>query len=268
MAEQDFVDASRLFDLRGKSAIVTGAARGIGRAIAEGLASVEVSVALADILEDQLEATCQAVVDCGYHVIARKTDICKAEDREALVRETIAAFGQVDILVNVAGITRATPSETYPDEDWDRTLAVNLSAMFRLCKLVAQDMIPRRAGAIINVSSIGGALGFPNNPAYQASKSGVLGLTRALATDWAKYNIRVNTICPGYTHTDMTEASFRNPHTNAARASRTIMNRWGEPAEMVGPVIFLASDAASYVTGAELFVDGGWNSAGLTEWQL
>ena len=268
MARQDFVNANHLFDLQGKSAIITGAARGIGRAVAEGLASVGVSVSLADILEEQLEATRQAIVDRGHHCVALKTDICKPEDREALLRQTLAAFGRVDILVNVAGITRPTPSEVYADEDWDRTLAVNLSAMFRLCKLVAQDMIARRAGAIINVSSIGGALGFPNNPAYQASKSGVLGLTRGLATDWAKYNIRVNSICPGYTHTDMTEASFSNPHTNAARATRTIMNRWGEPAEMVGPVIFLASDAASYVTGAELFVDGGWNSAGLTEWQL
>jgi NAD(P)-dependent dehydrogenase (short-subunit alcohol dehydrogenase family) len=263
-----FVDANRLFDLCGKSAIVTGAARGIGRAIAEGLASVGVSVALADVLEDGLRDAEQALAAHGCRSITVKTDICREQDRVALVAQTIAAFGRVDILVNVAGITRSTPSEVYPAEDWDLTLAVNLTAMFHLCKLVAQDMIPRRAGAIINVSSIGGALGFPNNPAYQASKSGVLGLTRALATDWAKYNIRVNTLCPGYTHTDMTDKSFRDPRTNAARASRTMMNRWGRPEEMVGPVIFLASDAASYVTGADLFVDGGWVAAGLTEWQL
>ena len=197
-----------------------------------------------------------------------KTDSDQPSDRVALVDKTIAAFGRVDILVNVAGITRSTPSEVYPAEDWDLTLAVNLTAMFHLCKLVAQDMIPRRAGAIINISSIGGALGFPNNPAYQASKSGVLGLTRALATDWAKYNIRVNTLCPGYTHTDMTDKSFRDPRPTRRARSRTLMNRWGQPEEMVGPVIFLASDAASYVTGADLFVDGGWVAAGLTEWQL
>jgi NAD(P)-dependent dehydrogenase (short-subunit alcohol dehydrogenase family) len=196
------------------------------------------------------------------------TDICRQEDRVALVERTIAAFGRVDILVNVAGITRSNPAEKYPAEDWDQTLAVNLTSMFHLCKLVAQDMIPRRAGVIINVSSIGGALGFPNNPAYQASKSGVLGLTRALATDWAKYNIRVNALCPGYVHTDMTDKSFRDPRTNAARAARTMLNRWGRPEEMVGPVIFLASEAASYVTGQELYADGGWVSAGLTEWQL
>jgi NAD(P)-dependent dehydrogenase (short-subunit alcohol dehydrogenase family) len=226
-------------------------------------------VALADVLEERLAETEQAIAAHGGRCLAVKADLTRPEDRAALVERTIAAFGRVDILVNVAGITYGAPSEAYPDEDWDRTLAVNLSAIFHLCKLVAQrDMIPRRSGAIINVSSIGGALGFPNNPAYQASKSGVLGLTRGLATDWAKYNIRVNGLCPGYTHTDMTDKSFRDPHMHAARASRTMMNRWGRPEEMVGPVIFLASEAASYVTGEALFVDGGWVNAGLTEWQL
>jgi NAD(P)-dependent dehydrogenase (short-subunit alcohol dehydrogenase family) len=257
-----------LFDLIGKTAIVTGAARCIGRAIAEGLASVGVAVALTDVLENGLADAEQSITARGLRCIAAKTDICSDKERVALVQQSIAAFGQLNILVNVAGITRSHVSEAYPREDWDRTLAVNLTATFHLCKLVVHDMIPRRSGAIINVSSIGGALGFPNNPAYQASKSGVLGLTRALATDWAKYNIRVNALCPGYTHTEMTAASFRDPRTNAARAARTMMNRWGRPEEMVGPVIFLASDAASYVTGQELFVDGGWVSAGLTEWKL
>jgi len=268
MSKENFADASHLFDLTGRSAIVTGAARGIGRAIAEGLASVGVCVALADVLQNGLADAEQAIAARGFRCIAVKTDICRQEERAALVERTIAAFDRVDILVNAAGVTRSHPSEAYPVEDWDLTLAVNLSAMFHLCKLVAQDMIPRRSGAIINVSSIGGALGFPNNPAYQASKSGVLGLTRALATDWAKYGIRVNALCPGYTHTDMTDRSYRDPRTNAARATRTMLNRWGQPEEMVGPVIFLASDAASYVTGQELFVDGGWGTAGLTEWQL
>jgi NAD(P)-dependent dehydrogenase (short-subunit alcohol dehydrogenase family) len=268
MAEGNFVDAMHLFDLTGKTAIITGAARGIGRAIAEGLASVGVAVSLADVLEDGLVDAERAITARGLRCIAAKADVCREKERVALVERTIAAFGRADILVNVAGITRSHSSEAYPTEDWDLTLAVNLTAIFHLCKLVAQDMIPRRSGAIINVSSIGGALGFPNNPAYQASKSGVLGLTRALATDWAKYNIRVNALCPGYTHTDMTDASFRDPRTNAARATRTMMNRWGQPEEMVGPVIFLASDAASYVTGQGLFVDGGWSNAGLTEWQL
>jgi 2-dehydro-3-deoxy-D-gluconate 5-dehydrogenase len=264
----DFVDANQLFNLRGKSAIVTGAARGIGRAIAEGLASVGVAVALADVLEGSLRDVERAITARGYRGLAVTADLTSQAARAALVEHAIGAFGQIDILVNCAGVTRPAPSETYSAENWNLTLEVNLTAMFHLCQLVAQDMIPRRAGAIINVSSIGGALGFPNNPAYQASKSGVLGLTRGLATDWAKYNLRVNALCPGYTHTDMTDGSFRDPRTSAARAARTMLNRWGRPEEMVGPVIFLASDAASYVTGAELFADGGWLAAGLTEWQL
>ena len=264
----NFVDARQLFDLHGQTAIVTGAARGIGRAIAQGLASVGVSVALADILEDQLQETCQTVTGQGFQCLAIPTDLSRPAARQALVEQAIRAFGRVDLLVNCAGVTRSAPSETYPIDNWNLTLTVNLTAMFHLCQLAAQDMIPRRAGAIVNISSIGGALGFPNNPAYQASKSGVLGLTRALATDWAKYNLRVNALCPGYTHTDMTDQSYRNPRTNAARATRTMLNRWGQPEVMVGPVIFLASAAASYVTGAELFADGGWLAAGLTEWQL
>jgi NAD(P)-dependent dehydrogenase (short-subunit alcohol dehydrogenase family) len=257
------IDARNLFDLKGKTAIVTGAARGIGRAIAEGLASVEVSVALADLLEDGLAAAERAITGRGCRCIAVKADLCRPEDRAALVQQTIAAFGRVDILVNCAGITRSAASEVYPDEYWEQTLAVNLTAIFHLCKLVAQDMIPRRSGVIINVASIGAVQGFPNNPAYQASKGGLLQLTRALATDWARYNIRVNNLCPGYTHTDMTAGSYNDPVTRAARASRTILNRWGEPEEMVGPVIFLASPASSYITGNDLFVDGGWVSSGL-----
>jgi NAD(P)-dependent dehydrogenase (short-subunit alcohol dehydrogenase family) len=267
MDREYVTDARKLFDLEGRTAIVTGAARGIGRAIAEGLASVGVAVVLADILDAPLADAAQTISGRGQRCIAVRSDLCRAEDREALVQAAIGTFGQIDILVNCAGITRGAPSENYPDADWDLTLAVNLSAIFHLSKLVAQEMIPRRSGVIINVASIGAALGFPNNPAYQASKGGLLQLTRALATDWAKYNIRVNNLCPGYTHTDMTEKSYANPATNAARAARNILNRWGEPWEFAGPVIFLASQASGYMTGNDLYIDGGWISAGLTEHQ-
>jgi len=264
MGTHNTFNATRLFDLKGKTAIVTGAASGIGRAIAEGLASVGVLVVAADIL-DALRETERTITGCGQKCIAVKTDLGNLADRAGLVKQAIEAYGKVDILVNCAGITRGAPSETYPDEDWEQTLNINLTAIFHLCKLVAEDMIPRRSGIIINVSSIGGALGFPNNPAYQASKGGVRQLTRALATDWAKYNIRVNNLCPGYTATPMTKQSFENPLTRAARASRTMLNRWADPKELVGPVIFLASEASSYVTGNDLFVDGGWVKSGLTD---
>jgi NAD(P)-dependent dehydrogenase (short-subunit alcohol dehydrogenase family) len=266
MGTHDTFDARRLFDLRGKSAIVTGAASGIGRVIAEGLASVGVLVVAADILHT-IRETERAITACGQKCMAVQTDLGNPADRAGLVKQAIEARGKVDILVNCAGITRGAPSETYPDQDWEQTLNINLTAIFHLCKLVAADMIRRRSGIIINVSSIGGALGFPNNPAYQASKGGVSQLTRALATDWAKYNIRVNNLCPGYTVTPMTKPSFENSATRAARASRTMLNRWADPRELVGPVIFLASEASSYVTGNDLFVDGGWGKSGLTDFQ-
>jgi 2-deoxy-D-gluconate 3-dehydrogenase len=256
--------ATQLFDLKGKTAIVTGAASGIGRAIAEGIASVGVSVVAADIL-DALCETERTITGCGQKCIGVKTDLGNPADRVGLVKQSIEAYGKVDILVNSAAITRGAPSEGYAEQDWEETLNINLTATFHLCKLVAADMIPRQSGVIINVSSIGGAQGFPNNPAYQASKGGVRQLSRALATDWAKYNIRVNNICPGYTVTPMTKQSFENPATRAARASRTMLNRWADPKEMVGPVIFLASKASSYVTGNDLFVDGGWVKSGLTD---
>jgi NAD(P)-dependent dehydrogenase (short-subunit alcohol dehydrogenase family) len=186
-----------------------------------------------------------------------------------LVEQTLRGFGQIDILVNCAGITRPTPSEDYPEEDWDMTLAVNLSAIFHLCKLVANKaMIPQRSGVIINLGSINSVVGFPNNPAYQTAKGGLLQLTRAFATDWAKYNIRVNNICPGYFNTPFSAKSYNDPQARAARASRNMLNRWGQPEEMVGPVIFLASDASSYITGNDLFVDGGWATSGLTQHQM
>jgi NAD(P)-dependent dehydrogenase (short-subunit alcohol dehydrogenase family) len=257
-------NARKLFDLAGQTAIITGAAGGIGRAIAEGLVSLGVSVVLAD-MHDGLHEIERTIVQQGHSCIALKVDLRDQSDRIALVNEAIRTFGHVDILVNCAGITQAAASEKYPDEDWDRTLNTNLTAVFHLCKLVAKDMIPRRSGVIINVSSINAVLGFPNNPAYQASKGGLLQLTRALATDWAKYNIRVNNICPGYILTSMTKVSYDNPASRGSRASRTMLNRWGSPEELIGPVIFLASQASSYITGSDLFVDGGFAKSGLTE---
>ncbi len=172
-----------------------------------------VEVALADRLADSLRDTEQAITTLGYRAVAIPVDLSQPQARTELAEKSRAVLNRIDILVNCAGVTRGAPSETYPAEDWDLTLAVNLTATFHLCQLVAQDMIPRRTGSMINIASIAGVLGFPNNPAYQASKSGVLGLTRGLANDWARFNIRVNAICPGYTHTAMTDTSFRDPRS-------------------------------------------------------
>lgn len=258
-------DSSKLFDLKGQVAIVTGSARGIGRAIAEGLAQAGVSVVLADILGDELKQVAISIKEHNLVATAIPTDLCKPEDLANLVEQTIKDFGKIDILVNCAGVSIGAVCQEYPEEAWNLTFNVNMFAAFRLSKLVAKYMIARKSGRIINLASIGAVLGFPGNPAYQASKAALLQLTRAMACDWAKYNIRVNNILPGYFKAPMTEKSWSNPETEKQRAAMCLLNRWGNPEELVGPVIFLASKASSYITGNDIFVDGGFVKTGLTE---
>ena len=255
----------KLFDLRGQVAIVTGSAHGIGRAIAEGLAQAGVSVVLADILEDELKQVAKSIKAHDQYAIAVPTDLCKQEDLYNLVDQTVKEFARIDILVNCAGVGISAVCEEYPEETWNLTFNVNVLAPFLLSKLVAKHMISQKSGRIINITSIGAVLGFPNNPAYQASKGALQQLTRSMACDWAKYNIRVNNICPGYLKAPMTEKSWSNPKIEEERAALCMLRRWGQPEEIVGPVIFLASEASSYITGNDLFVDGGFVKTGLTE---
>jgi NAD(P)-dependent dehydrogenase (short-subunit alcohol dehydrogenase family) len=257
---------SKLFDLKGHVAIVTGSAHGIGRAIAEGLAQVGVSVVLADILDDELQQVATSIKDCNLVATAIPTDLCQPKDLANLVEQAIKEFGKIDILVNCAGVSIGAVCQEYPEDAWELTFNVNVLAAFRLSKLAAKYMIEQKSGRIINLTSIGAVLGFPGNPAYQASKGALLQLTRAMACDWAKYNIRVNNICPGYIKAPMTEKSWSNPDIAKQRASLCMLNRWGDPEELVGPVIFLASNASSYITGNDLFVDGGFAKTGLTEY--
>lgn len=261
-------DATQLFNLHGQVGIVTGAARGNGRAIAEGLAAVGVKVVLTDLLDEELEQARQVIEQRGGQAVAVRADLTKLEDLRAIVNCAIEHFGQIDILVNCAGVSfPERSSEDYPDDKWVLTMAVNVDAAFRLGKLVAKHMISRCSGSIINITSIGATLGFPNNPAYQASKGALQQLTRAFANDWARHNIRVNNLCPGYFMTAMTKKSWSNPGIRDRRAARLMLNRWGNPAELVGPVIFLASKAASYMTGNDLYIDGGLVKTGILEGQ-
>jgi NAD(P)-dependent dehydrogenase (short-subunit alcohol dehydrogenase family) len=260
-------DPSKLFSLTGQVAVVTGAARGNGRAIAEGLAGAGVAVVLVDILETELNQTMKTILDRGQKALALPTDLRNPADLERVVEETIREYGKIDILVNCAGVSFSERSENYPEEKWIGTFEVNVTAAFRLSKLVARHMISRKAGSIINITSIGAVLGFPNNPAYQASKGALQQLTRALANDWAPYNIRVNNLCPGYFKTDMTRKSWSDPATHDRRAGRCMLRRWGSPEELVGPVIFLASNASGFMTGNDLFIDGGLTRTGILEGQ-
>jgi gluconate 5-dehydrogenase len=245
-----------LFSLSGRAALVTGGSRGIGAAIAEGLARAGASVVAVGRSDP-------AEIDPAEGVAYRSCDIANAAAFEALVAETEARLGRLDILVNAAAITRPAPSGLQSPEDFAATLAIDLTAAYAACVAAAAAMTRSGGGSIVNITSIGSVLGFPDNPGYVAAKGGLRMLTRALAMDLADRGIRVNNLAPGYIRTQMTEASYADPARREARARHTMLGRWGEPRDLLGAAIFLASDASSYVTGQDLFVDGGWTAKGL-----
>ena len=245
-----------LFSLEGKTALLTGGGRGIGQAIASGLTKAGASVA---IFEKNIE---QNILPDKIKIYT--VDLIKHMDLEQHFNDFINDFGAINILINNAGITKSSPSENYSENDWKTTLDINLSSIFLMCQLAGRKMIQQEiGGSIINVTSIGGSQGFPNNPAYCASKGGVRQLTKALALDWGKYGIRVNNLVPGYTHTPMNQKSWEDNNLRQERATHAMLGRWAEPEDMIGAAIFLASDASSYVTGSDLYVDGGWNAKGI-----
>jgi len=245
-----------LFSLSGRVAIVSGGSRGLGAAIAAGLARAGAStIALARSEVGQ--------VTPADGVTYRTCDVTEAGAFEAVVAEIEAQFGRLDILVNAAGVTRQAPAGLQSQVDFEATLTANLSAAYATCAAAAAAMRKSGGGSIINVTSIGSVLGFPGNPGYVAAKGGLRMLTRALAMDLADWRIRVNNLAPGYIRTEMTEASWADPERHEARRRHTMLGRWGEPGDLVGAAIFLASDASAYVTGQDLFVDGGWTAKGL-----
>lgn len=250
-----------LFFLKGKVAVVTGAARGNGRSIAEGFLAAGAKVYFIDILKKDIQIAKNTIRSKkARFIIADVTDF-------SLMQETIKRIyvneGRIDILVNNAGITLPEPSEIYSDDKWEKTYSVTLKAPFKISQMAAKYMKKHNGGVIINITSLGSELGFSNNPAYVAFKGGLKQLTKALAKDWAKYNIRVNNLCPGFIKTDMTMKSWKNSVLRKERAERIMLGRWGHPCDLVGPAIFLASDASEYITGQDLCVDGGWLASGI-----
>ena len=239
-----------LFSLKGRHALVTGASRGIGASLAQGLAAAGAEVV--GIGRSPRPESEMARVEY------RSLDI---SDNEA-VTALCATLPRLDILVNAAGISLPLGDES-PETRFGRTLEINLTAAYFCCLTAAAAMKRNGGGSIINVTSIGSVLGFPGNPGYVAAKGGLRMLTRALAVDLGSDGIRVNNLAPGYVRTRMTEASFSDPVLNEQRRRHTCLGRWGEPADLVGAAIFLASDASAYVTGQDIFVDGGWTAKGM-----
>jgi len=244
-----------MFSLEGRVAIVTGASRGIGNAIARGL-----SLAGAEVFGIGRSTTLQVKTDTFSY---SSCDITSHNDFGNLAKNIYDKKGHIDILVNSAGITLPSLAKTSPGEAFTKTLEFNLAAVFECCQTIKPFMTSGEYGSIVNVTSVAGSLGFPANPGYVASKGGLAALSRALAVDYATEGIRVNNLVPGYVRTGMTENSYVDLEKREVRTKRTILGRWGNANDLVGAAIFLASAASSYVTGTDLYVDGGWSVKGL-----
>lgn len=249
------------FRLAGKTALVTGASRGLGRAIALGLSEAGAQVALASRDPIALRRVEAQITGQGGKALAVEVDVSRAPSVQRMTAHVTQEFGGPHILVNAAGVTSRHPPEVYPEHEWDHVLAVNLKGTFLCCQAAAQVMIPQGGGKIINIASLASMIGITSVPAYTASKGGVAQLTKSLAVDWAKHHINVNAIGPGYLLTDMTAPLEQDPVRGPQILSRIPMGRWGQPEELQGVAVFLASDASAYVTGQTLFVDGGWLAA-------
>jgi 2-dehydro-3-deoxy-D-gluconate 5-dehydrogenase len=246
-----------LFSLEGRRALVTGASRGLGAAIAAGLAEAGAEVAVHG-QATSTEATCARVRAAGRRALPLAGDLGDASVPDRLVRETVEGLGGLDVLVNNAGLIRRGPAVETTDEDWETVLEVDLGGVFRLCRAAGRHMLERGSGKIVNIASLLSFQGGIRVPAYTAAKSAVAGLTRALANEWAPRGIGVNAIAPGYMVTDNTEALRNDPERSRQILERIPAGRWGEPRDIVGAALFLASAASDYVSGHVLVVDGGW----------
>jgi NAD(P)-dependent dehydrogenase (short-subunit alcohol dehydrogenase family) len=242
--------------------IVTGGARGIGRAISEAFAAQGATVALAGRNTEVLEEAVRAIAASGGHAKAFATDVSKEESVAALCDGVLAAYGRIDVLVNNAGINPwYKNAEDTSLAEWQQIIGTNLTGVFLASQYAGRAMIAAGQGAIVNVTSIAGRVGLPRSTAYCAAKGGVELLTRELALEWAKKGVRVNAVAPGFVETDLTHGMSEHPILGKRITDRTPMGRFGHINEIAGACLFLASPAASYITGCSITVDGGWTAA-------
>jgi len=254
---------AQLFDLNGRVAIVTGAGSGLGRAFSEALAAAGAIVVCSGRRVDKLTETVQLIEGRGQQAVAITADVTDEQSVRRLVAATVERFGRLDILVNNAGTASVGPPDVLSLADWQKVIDVNLTGVFLCAREAASEMIREgHGGRIINVASILGACASEPLPAtsYAAAKGGVINLTRDLAVHWASHGILVNAIAPGYFPSEMTDGILATPEMAAEIERRTPLSRTGTPCELHGPIVFLASDAASYMTGQTLFIDGGWTA--------
>ncbi len=243
--------------LDGRVALVTGASRGLGRAMALALAEAGADLALLARSRGDLEETAAAAKDLGRSVRVRVTDIAAPADVEGAVEEVLGAFGRIDVLVNNSGIAVVKPLVETTLEEWRAVLDTNLTGVFTLCRAVGPAMIARRSGKVINVASVLGAHGLAGYTAYSASKGGLIALTRTLAVEWARHNIQVNAIAPGWFVTPMNADAFADAKTRERLLREVPARRTGRPEELGPLVVYLASPASDFMTGETVFIDGG-----------
>ena len=246
------------FSLAGRRALVTGASRGIGRAIALGLAQAGATVAVSGRNKAALDEVVTAIHDAGSVAVPVVQDVTKAEDCRLGAAQVVAALGGLDILINNAGMEEVRPSLEIDEPLWDRILDTNLKGAFFCAQAAAAEMKrAEKGGAIVNLCSLTSFRGIPTAVPYGASKTGLLGMTRALAAEWAPLKIRVNAVAPGYFRTELTEVFYHDASWQEAMLRKIPLGRFGQLDDLTGAAIFLASDAAAYITGQCLGIDGG-----------
>jgi NAD(P)-dependent dehydrogenase (short-subunit alcohol dehydrogenase family) len=253
------MSASQLFDVQGRKAVVTGAGRGIGKVIALALAEAGCDVSILEVNIEAGKSVAGEIEKVGRRALAIRADVSKAAEVKEAFAATAREFGRLDICVNNAGVSFHEPAEETPEEHYDQVLDVNLKGVFLCCQEAAKIMIPQKEGSIINIASMSGTVAnVPQQQAsYNASKAGVILLTKCFAVEWARHGIRVNSLSPGYTRTEMTDTV---QHLIPQWEALIPMSRMADPKELVGAVIYLASDASSYMTGGDMIVDGGYTA--------
>lgn len=251
-----------MLQFNGKVALITGAARGIGRAASEAFAEHGATVAVLDSDEDEARDLATQLNDRGSRAMSFPCDVAvEAQVRDA-VSKVMTEFGAIDVLFNNAGVTRRLPVSEWTEDDWMTLLRVNLIGVFTMTRAVGMYMVERRMGSIVNMSALGGGcvgLG-RGSQIYTATKAGVAALTRDFAAEWARFGVRVNCVAPGWIETEMNRPLLNNTAAREKVLDRVPLGRWGTPGDVAGPVLFLASDAARYITGHLLPVDGGANN--------
>jgi NAD(P)-dependent dehydrogenase (short-subunit alcohol dehydrogenase family) len=248
------------FRLDGKVALVTGGARGLGQTMARALAEAGADIALSGRSRESCQEAADGMAATGRKVRAFAADVTKLADVERLTGDVEAEMGKIDILVNNAGINIRGSIQDLSEADWDAVIDTNLKGPFLCARAIGPRMVTRGWGRVINVGSVLGAVGLAGRAPYASSKAGIINLTRVLGLEWAGTGVTANAICPGAFATDMNRSLLDDPEKYKAFVANIPMGRWGELVELTGAIVFLASEASSYVTGTPLFVDGGWTA--------